>query len=128
MPTFYSPTPNEVSITLFCLFKGKSYQKYSKVTSNVLRLQQDRFLGRKLRAFPRLRGRAGAHGKLAWASLDISTFPSLPCCLALSILLLCLQFGRREREGNVRVSPKGQKCCESTLMLCSQHLMPRPAE
>lgn len=96
MPTFYSPTPNEVSITLFCLFKGKSYQKYRKVTSKVLRLQQDRFLGRKL-TFPRLRGGIGAHGKLVWANLDVSTFRSLPRCLALSFLLLCLQSGRRER-------------------------------
>lgn len=75
---------HEVSIALFCLFKGKSYRKYRKVTSNTLRLQNDIFLSgelshRKLGDFPRLRGRIWAHWKLVWAVKDI------PCPIAYNL-------------------------------------------
>ena len=54
---------HKLSIAIFCLFKGKSYQKHRKVASSASRLKNDRFLSGEASLRPETQGDPQAKGQ-----------------------------------------------------------------
>ena len=96
---------HKLNITMFCLFKGKSYQKYRKVASSASRLQNDRFLSGEASLGPETQGHPQAKGQHG-SPLKDGVGPhgrwhlSLPVLALLPFLFLPLSFQFRVGGGS----------------------------